>query len=159
MQDVVHHAARVPDLEAARARLDPTHNGRADDGHLLAVGHLDQLPGVVLRDALRDDGDGSDLGELETLQSGVVSGPETGEADHDISLREGGHGVGHVLVDGHEHLLVSPVEVLLAVAGRHGVDHAGHAGLLPPAHVVEVHHALDCAGLEAPHDGAGGLGE
>ena len=57
VQDVVHHAARVPDLEAARARLDPTHNGRADDGHLLAVGHLDQLPGVVLRNTLGDDSD------------------------------------------------------------------------------------------------------
>ena len=61
VKDVVHHAARVPDLEAAR--LDPApHNGRADDGHLLAVGHLDQLPGVVLRNNLGDDGDDSDPG-------------------------------------------------------------------------------------------------
>ena len=52
------------------------------------------------------------------------------------------HGVGHVLVDGHQHLLVAPVEILLGVAAHHGIDHGGHTGLAPSAHVVEIHHAL-----------------
>ncbi len=70
VQDVVHHAARVADLEAAR--LDAAHRGGPDDGDLLGVRQLDQLPRQVLRDALRNDRDGFDLGILHALHRAVV---------------------------------------------------------------------------------------
>ena len=55
MEYVVHHAARVADLEAAR--LDAADRGRTDDVHLLLLGDVDELPRHVLRDPLGDDGD------------------------------------------------------------------------------------------------------
>ena len=70
MQDVVHHTARVPDLEAAR--LDAAHRGGSDDGDLLGVSQLDQLAGQILRDPFRNDGDRLDLGIFHALHGAVV---------------------------------------------------------------------------------------
>ena len=55
VENVVHHAARVADLEAAR--LDASDRGRPDDVDLLLLGDVDDLPRHVLRDPLGDDGD------------------------------------------------------------------------------------------------------
>ena len=55
VEDVVHHAARVADLEAAR--LDAADRGRPDDVDLLLLGDVDEVPRHVLGDPLRDDGD------------------------------------------------------------------------------------------------------
>ena len=57
--DVVHHATRVANPETTR--LDPAHRGRTNDGDVLGVGRLDQVPGHVFRNPLGNDGDGLDL--------------------------------------------------------------------------------------------------
>ena len=55
VEDVVHHAARVADLKAAR--LDAADRGRPDDVDLLLLGDVDEVPRHVLGDPLSDDGD------------------------------------------------------------------------------------------------------
>jgi hypothetical protein len=71
-----------------------------------------------------------DLRIVHGLDARVVCRSERGKVDHDVGVRVLLHGVLHVLVDGHENLLVAPVKVLLGVAANHRVDHARHAGLL-----------------------------
>ena len=59
MQDLVHHAPSVPNLKAAR--LGSTNSSWASMIVTFLVSLLDQLPGVILRDPLDNDGDGPDL--------------------------------------------------------------------------------------------------
>ena len=70
VQDVVHHAASVADLEAAGG--DATHRGRPNDRYFLLFCQLDQFPGQVLRNSFGDDRYGADLGKFETLDGAVI---------------------------------------------------------------------------------------
>eukprot|EP00123_Amoebidium_parasiticum_P009668 comp19635_c0_seq1/m.23182 comp19635_c0_seq1/g.23182 ORF comp19635_c0_seq1/g.23182 comp19635_c0_seq1/m.23182 type:complete len:487 (+) comp19635_c0_seq1:1309-2769(+) len=154
--DVVHHAASVADAEAAG--LDATHCGRPDDDDVLLLGHLDDLAGAVLRDTLGNDGNHLDLGELHGLNGGVVGRAEGGKVDHHIDLGILLQGRADVGVDGDQHLLGAPVE-LLHVEAPERVDHGGHRGCLAAAQVVKVQHALHGTSLHAVDNAACVLGE
>ena len=53
---------------------------------------------------------------LHGFHGAVEGGPQRGEADEDVHIRVLLHGVVHALVDGHQDLLVAPVELLLVVS-------------------------------------------
>lgn len=102
MQDVVHHAARVADLEAAG--LDSADRGRPDYRHVSLVRLQDELARHVLRDALGYDGDRLDLGKLERLDGAVVGRAQRGERYHHVGVRVLRHRVLHVLEGRYEYL-------------------------------------------------------
>lgn len=149
MEDVVHHATRVADLETAG--FDAAYRGRTDDEHLLLVGLFVELARHVLGNALGDDGNGADLGVLQRLERRVVSRTQRSKVNHDVGRRVLAHGVGHALVHGDEDLAVAPVELLLVIPGER-IYHGNHRRLFAPAYKVKVEHRLDGARLQAPHD-------
>ena len=57
-----------------------------------------------------------------------------------------------------DHYLVTPVELLLVVAG-HGIDHGDDGGFLPRTDVIKVEHALDGPSLHPPNHSFGLLRE
>jgi hypothetical protein len=77
--DVVHHTAGVSDLEGAG--LDATDGGGTDDGDALLGGNVQDLASTSLRDTLRDDGNGPDLGFVHQFQSAAIDGTRTGKID------------------------------------------------------------------------------
>ena len=64
------------------------------------------------------------LGVLHGLHGALESRPQGGKADEHVHLGMLLHGVGHVLVDRDQDLLVAPVELLLVVPT--GIQQAGH---------------------------------
>lgn len=60
VQDVAHHALCVPNLNSHAI----SNSSWAQDCEILLAGHLEQLPGVILRDPLGNDGDAHDLLKL-----------------------------------------------------------------------------------------------
>mmetsp|Transcript_72487 Transcript_72487/g.147049 ORF Transcript_72487/g.147049 Transcript_72487/m.147049 type:complete len:530 (-) Transcript_72487:1357-2946(-) len=148
--DVVQHAARVPDADAAR--LDTAHRGRADHANLLHLSHLDERARLLLWHTLSDDRDGLDLRILHRFHCGLMHRPEGREVDerHDVRMP-----LASFLcrgVDGHQNFLCAPVKLHVVVPGE-GEDHGRHGRLLPPAHMVEVQHALNSSVLHAVDNG------
>ena len=70
MENVVHHAAGVADLEAAG--LHSANSCRTNDGHILGRGKLDQLASKVFWDTLGYDGNSLDLGIAHTFDRAVI---------------------------------------------------------------------------------------
>jgi len=83
---------------------------------------------MALGDTFSDNGDGTDLRELEHFQSAFEYGALTGEVDYGVDLWEFLSGVSEILVHGDKDLLGVPVEFLEVVTGE-GVNHGGHARL------------------------------
>ena len=94
----------------------------------------------------------TNLRVIHRLDSGLVSRTQRSKADENVSILVLGHGVTHVLVHREENLVVSPVELLLVIAGE-WVDHGSNAWLRPRAHEIEVQHALNSSVLHPPNDG------
>mmetsp|Transcript_46225 Transcript_46225/g.142995 ORF Transcript_46225/g.142995 Transcript_46225/m.142995 type:complete len:588 (-) Transcript_46225:519-2282(-) len=146
--DVVKHATRVADAEAAR--LDAAHGRRPDNADLLRLRRLDEFLGLLLGHALGNDGHSLDLRVLHRLHGRLVHRPEGGKVDEH---RRAGMPLACLLgrrVHRHQGLLGPPVELDVVVPAE-GEDHRLHGGLLPLAHVVEVEHALHRAVLHAVH--------
>jgi len=106
------------------------------------------LKAYPFRNALGDDGDTLDLGELHELHGGAVDGAGRGEVDDGVDLGVLLHGLLDRLVNGKEGLGGSPVHFADKLAAK-GVDDAGDGGGLALADEVEVEHALDSARLHA----------
>lgn len=150
-EDVVDHAARVADAEAAG--LDAANRRRANDDDLLLLGGVEDLARVALRDALGNEGDGLDLRELERLERRLVDRARRRKVDDDVGVGALGDGLLHRLEHGEERLLGAPVE-LLDVVPAEGVDHGGDRRDLATARKVKVEHALDRTRLETVDDRA-----
>mmetsp|Transcript_13165 Transcript_13165/g.52746 ORF Transcript_13165/g.52746 Transcript_13165/m.52746 type:complete len:1108 (+) Transcript_13165:373-3696(+) len=145
--DVVEHAARVADAEAAR--LDAADRRGADDADALGLGRRDERARLRLGHALGDDGDRLDLLRvlLERLHARLVDRAERREVHHDRRVAVLLAGRRDRRVHGDERLLGAPVE-LDVVVPLERVDHRGDRRALPLAHEVKVEHPLHGALLE-----------
>lgn len=121
--DVVQHAARVADAEAAGC--DAAHRRRADDGHTLLTRRLDQQPRLLLWHTLRNDGDDADRWLCQRLQRGRVDGAEGCEIDEDGRVGMLARGLVQRRVHGHHDLRGRMAREAAAVAHGEGGSGGG----------------------------------
>jgi hypothetical protein len=115
---------------------------------------MEDLPGMSLGHTLGDESETLDLREAKHIQGRGVDRAGGGKIDDTVDLGVLLHGFLDRGVDGKESLFGAPVEFLDVVAAE-GIDHRRDGGVLTPAAVVEVEHALDSTRLETIHERAG----
>lgn len=163
----------VSDFETSR--LDAANSSRPDDGNLLLVRQLDELPGLVLRNTFGNDRNRPDLLEVHGLHGALVGGPQRSKVHQNVRIWVLVHAVIHLLVNcpkenasltihyqkkikklytGYQNLFVAPVVFLFMVASER-INNGDNTRLASSAHEVEVQHALNGPSLHSPDDGLG----
>mmetsp|Transcript_60820 Transcript_60820/g.98467 ORF Transcript_60820/g.98467 Transcript_60820/m.98467 type:complete len:506 (-) Transcript_60820:816-2333(-) len=151
--DVVQHAAGVANTQATW--LDASHGGGTNESHAICLSDPDDVLGLLLWNALSNDGHGLHVWVVHGLHGSLVHGAEGSKVHED---RDVGVLLNSLLggsVDRHQNLVGAPVELHVVVAGE-GEDHGFHGRLLALAHEVKVQHALDRPVLQTIDD-TGGL--